>query len=548
MNKTIITTVGTSLITNCKAINSNFIDALKSKPFFGNYSNKDDFESIERNSKKIKDNIKKFVSEQNACAEISSIFAIAEQQCKNINKGGKLELNLFFVCTDTILSPLCAEVIATYLNENKKTFTVKKSQGVDIDVEVKIATTEFVSRKDTNDNYSTIIDNIKVKGYDNRYIINGLTVNNNTDFQNIGFEGLSSVITNIAFYLNGIKPETFEEKKIKNNIESTIINITGGYKGFIPVLTLICQLLEVEMQYLYEESKTIISIPKLPIQFDLSVIESLAPYLNNDFLKSVDTDSALYKFLDIYHLINDNNELSGIGSILHNHLFNGQIGFSSIILGSFIEFKLFHYFSTCNHTKYHTPIKNDEADFYAYKVVNEIYKFSEKQIKKLKNDDEAKKICKENAYTNKLGDIDLILKNEINQDTICEIKAHNTFSEKYTKELNGIKKKDYYDKVKARIEFWKHTRKLLPNEYLFVVYKIRILQGDVSEFLTDNTKIMIKHLSDKMQEDYGNEINFKVLGLWIDLKSKENIEINYGTLLQEDLQEKQWIINLETQS
>ncbi len=523
MAKTIITTVGTSLITNCKGINSTSYEALKNKPFFADYTNKDDFDFIKGHIQKIKPLLDNAVSSENSCAEISSIVTIAEALCKDINKDKKLELSLFFVCTDTILSPLCAEIIATYLNNNKKTFIVKNSRGIDITVEVKIATAEFISQKNNEGKYLTIIDNIKVKDYNNNYIIKGLTVNNNTDFQNAGFEGLSSVITEIVI-----------EKEVKN----TIINITGGYKGFIPILTLVCQLLAVDMQYLYEESKTLITIPKLPIQFDLSVIESIASHLNNDYLKTIDTNTKLYEFLKNTHLINSNNELSGIGRILRNHLFSGQIGLSNPILGYFIELKLFHYFSTCNFTKYHSPIKNDEADYYAYKVVNGVYEFSEKQTVKLKNDDEAKKVSKEKAYTNKLGDIDLVLKNEINQDTICEIKAHNTFGNY----INDIEKpKDYYKKVKARIEFWKHTRKNLPNEYLFIVYKIRILQGDESEFLTVNTETMIKHLSNKIKQDYNGDVNFKVLGLWIDLKG---FEINYSSLLQEELKDSDWLIDI----
>lgn len=374
MQKTIITTVGTSLISNYLEDNKNETvekpyKALKNKPFFGN--KEDDIEDYLESVKKIIPNIKTQINNNNnnSCAEISSILTITEHLCKGItNTSEKLELILFFVCTDTILSPLCAEVIATYLNEKKQTFAFRNNQLVDINVSFTITTPEFISQKDSEGKYKTIIENIKVKDYECKYIVKGLTVNNNTDFQNAGFEGLSSIITNISFYSDATKPEDFDDKKIKKNIENAIINITGGYKGFIPILTLICQLLEVEMQYLYEESKALITIPKLPIQFDLSIIESLASHLNNDYLKTISQDTDLYKLLNKSKLINDKNEMSGIGQILHNHLFNGQIGLSNSILGSFIELKLFHYFSTCNHIKYHSPIKNDEADYYAYKI------------------------------------------------------------------------------------------------------------------------------------------------------------------------------------
>jgi len=54
-----------------------------------------------------------------------------------------------------------------------------------------------------------------------------------------------------------------------------LLNITGGYKAFIPVMTLIASLKKVPLVYLFENSKHLITIPPAPFKLDLSIIEKL---------------------------------------------------------------------------------------------------------------------------------------------------------------------------------------------------------------------------------------------------------------------------------
>ena len=120
MNKTIITTVGTSLITNFLKTKNDIVskanEDLQSVPFFGlSKSDADDYlESAEK--------IQKPISSFSNCAEISSILAIEKELQKDLKENEELHLTIHLLCTDTILSPLCAEVIAKYLKG--KNYTV----------------------------------------------------------------------------------------------------------------------------------------------------------------------------------------------------------------------------------------------------------------------------------------------------------------------------------------------------------------------------------------------------------------------------------------
>lgn len=56
---------------------------------------------------------------------------------------------------------------------------------------------------------------------------------------------------------------------------SEILNITGGYKAFIPVMTIISNIKNIPLVYLFESSEYLIEIPPAPFKLDLSAIEKL---------------------------------------------------------------------------------------------------------------------------------------------------------------------------------------------------------------------------------------------------------------------------------
>lgn len=72
-------------------------------------------------------------------------------------------------------------------------------------------------------------------------------------------EGMRNLLTAIS--------EIISEYKNTYNI---FLNVTGGYKGTVPYLTLLGMCLEdIEVIYLFEESKENITLPKMPVAFDL---------------------------------------------------------------------------------------------------------------------------------------------------------------------------------------------------------------------------------------------------------------------------------------
>jgi len=228
MPKTIITTVGTSLITNwlkgevAEGIPESCA-SLKNKPF---YQDKEVSPRILLKYAKSASKIKKLLAEylkkegEEASAETAS--------CKAIQKEFKgEEIIVCLICTDTILSPLCAEVIRDWM----------ENDGIQVLFET------------TTD----IVDKIKLKEFQSKYIIRDLQIDNKNKFEK---RGLINLI------------ETFKKVIDQYYKDFCLLNITGGYKGMIPFLTVFSQISKVKIFYLFEETQHIINIPQLNIDID----------------------------------------------------------------------------------------------------------------------------------------------------------------------------------------------------------------------------------------------------------------------------------------
>ena len=249
MPKTIITTVGTSLITNYSEKlrkenqqDNDYQDAydnLKELPFFEHNLDERKVTKVLERVTTIKTKLGNFSN----CAEISSIVAIE----KELKITDKKDLTIHLLCTDTILSALCAEVIAKYLQD--KGFTVK------------------FEKVEENE---TIISKIKDSDFSSKYIIKDLRVDSKGNYEK-GFMNLIEELDNL--------------KLTKNDI----LNITGGYKAIIPILTLYGQLREIPLKYLYNDSELdkqndLVTVGNLPFGLDWAVVEALKPFLKTKFL------------------------------------------------------------------------------------------------------------------------------------------------------------------------------------------------------------------------------------------------------------------------
>ncbi len=292
MPKTIITTVGTSLITNWLKDNTvsdelkNKVEGLKNKPFY------QDGSIIERRLKKyaksaasIKKHLVEYVNDKGAkaTAETSSSSEIKKEFSNDT-------VSIYLICTDTILSPLCAEVIKDWMQSN--------------DFEVIF------------DNIQNIVDKINEKDFESKYIIRDLRVDDKEKFEK---RGLINLI------------DSFKKIIDRYYKDFCLLNITGGYKGVIPFLTIFSQISRVKIFYLFEETAHSINIPQLDIDIDWDFyIENRSTFslLKEGYFLEANEDWDTYKEVnnipdefDNYHQIYKDGddkllELNAIGYLL----------------------------------------------------------------------------------------------------------------------------------------------------------------------------------------------------------------------------------------
>ena len=117
-----------------------------------------------------------------------------------------------------------------------------------------------------------------------------------------------------------------------------LLNITSGYKGITPILTIIGQLLKIPLVYLYERSDNLIEIPPLPLSFNWTQLE-LFQYCfeqvranspkNSDFsenwLKNEPLRSFFYQEMVQNALVREVKEKDGyqityLGHLLRHHI------------------------------------------------------------------------------------------------------------------------------------------------------------------------------------------------------------------------------------
>ncbi len=154
-----------------------------------------------------------FINEQ-ASAEIKSIIKFVKKH--------KEDVIVNLIATDSILSCIAAEVI-------KETIDSYEIDGNTIEVEFNIE----------NDS----IKELQVRDYEK--------------FKKYG-------IANLLNRCNKIAPE---------GVSEVYLNITGGYKGVIPIMTLIGQVYNYKVIYIYEETETIVTLPNIPLKFDYEWFE-----------------------------------------------------------------------------------------------------------------------------------------------------------------------------------------------------------------------------------------------------------------------------------
>ena len=258
--KKIITTVGTSLITNeSNKIDRGNLNKLKNKPY-------SEWDNKIRRINQLKNELENLITDNenknntNLSAEIASIIKIAEQE-PNEN------FEVYLLATDTILSPLCAEYVKKWFEENEKNISVF---------------------------------------FDKKNIIQRLQVKNKLDFEKKGLKNLFTKIQNIA---NGYW----------NNV---ILNITGGYKAIIPYMSIVAQIYELPAYYIFQESKDqkfeLLKIPNIPITVNEQLFEKYWFEIENiaETGKRPDNYNLEQELSSILEIERDNAMLTSLGYVL----------------------------------------------------------------------------------------------------------------------------------------------------------------------------------------------------------------------------------------
>lgn len=292
MTKSVITTVGTSLFTNYMKKEVKDTPEFKEKGYKtidSIYRQLEDAE-VGADTKDLEKIIKNYWLDQfrpEASAEINSLL--------NIAKNEQLEVHL--IATETALSVAACKLIKDYLesglNEQKAQFQ----------------TVVFVEDK---------------------YVVKGLQVTEPEKFENEGFLNIVETI-----------------KSIKGDQNNTILNISGGYKALIPPLTIVSQLYEIPLFYLYEDSDKPIEIGTFPIGYDWFAIEKFSVLLHktpqarkNPKVKEVIDEMVAFK------LVKPNTyDLTILGNLLKQYLENRSTPpLTGTMMGYFVEHKLYKYY------------------------------------------------------------------------------------------------------------------------------------------------------------------------------------------------------------
>lgn len=220
-----------------------------------------------------------------ASAEIESLIQIKDHYGEDID--------VQFICSDTLLSKLAADLIT--------------------------------------DNFSH--PGIKIE---KSHIIEDLVVNDSVKFQESGLGKLMEKLLDLVSSKSG-----------KDIGMECSLNITGGYKGVIPFLTLFGQMQRLDMFYTYEDTGHLIRIPQLPVNFDASIAEKYYESMIDPVIRDDEMISEMYKLGLLDKKLVEGGKpkfkTSGLGKLFMDMIFK-RAPESKSIFGYVVEYKLYEYF------------------------------------------------------------------------------------------------------------------------------------------------------------------------------------------------------------
>ncbi len=315
MIRRIITTVGTSIIGKFNEDSSELSQEfrrLEKEPL-------SKWSSYSKKINEYKVALLDFLKEQKdkASAEVKSLNKIIEQYPND-------DIEIYLLATDTILSRMAAEVVEEYYKDKNVTvyFSLKKDK-------------------------------------EQEYIIKGLQVKNFAELDENGFANLINAVQKIA-------------KRRSSEIQY-VLNVTGGYKATIPILTILGQVMDISVNYIYEDSDELIEIEIMPIGIDWGIAEELTPYINergyieNDKNQLVvgNISPEIIEKLKKYKLIKDSTksgltyEVTGWGHVFRQYVETNMSISEKNTTSHIVEYKMYEYFQNnayeSNEIFYDTP-------------------------------------------------------------------------------------------------------------------------------------------------------------------------------------------------
>lgn len=406
--KKIITTVGTSIFTNKKENNAvrvayKDIPEKESADGWEELSEAGNIGALATATKNA------WEHDENDSAEIKSILAIAGEL--------KEDVEVYLLATDTVLSMLACLLIMEWFekNHNKSqfsvTFKVVDQNGNDVCL--------------TANNRETLTSELVVK--DLRVMSDS---SSSSLADNIDDATINSGFLNLIDKIRAITSSKKDSKK-----DDFLLNITGGYKAFIPILTIMGQLYNIPLKYVYEGSNRLVEIGFFPLRFDWDIAEQYYPHLENRLLKDADyikDNEEVIGKLQRDLLVTKNvatgvHQVTVLGKLLKDYV-DAEMPHAQSVAGFIAEYKMFEYFCNFPYQKVYSTIKR------------------------------SLKVKHPQVNNNQEEEIDLELRSSSDQVVICEVKS-----------FRGVRVGKIVERAKTRLEIYQQNGKDV-KEYILVIH------------------------------------------------------------------------------
>ena len=267
------------------------------------------------------------------------------------------------------------------------------------------------------------------------------------------------------------------------------MNISGGYKAVIPVLTLLAQLEEIIIYYIYEDSTELIEIGNLPINFDWGIIEKYVEIIKNSNKRNKADENLIQELRDLKLIKSQNRELSIVGELISRYA-EKMSPYTAIIFGYLIEYKL---------VEYYAKLYGGENVLHSYEPIGG------------------------------LGDIDIFIKDKEDSFIAVEVKPFNRLL--YQSYMQPIRE-NYVKRIKPLI----NSNNQL-SEIWLILYSYSNLKTDVKE-LDKSTKMMLSEYTEALKQDFGDDtFTFRVKHFFIHKNKLSSEKHIYQTFMKSSIKD-----------